>query len=223
MKRAFFPSLGVCVFCAAHAAGQISYTDQWRDIEAGAANGVTYEWIWATDFEPFSAAVDMYNSSPDGSFASGRAMTQNSRLDPDRITFTGATSAGYGEVTAGHSWAAYGRSQVNASFSLAEPSNFEANIRTTSLGSTTFDIFLMRTGGATIFSGQGFFSGMLQPGDYTFRAFIRADGFPYIDPDSGYEIWYGSHATIDAWLVIPTPGTAMLALVGVALSLRRRR
>ena len=223
MNRCAF-SAWTIMFAAAHACAQITYTDQWRDIEAGAANGVTYEWIWATDFAPFSASVNMYNSNPDGSFASGRAMSQQSRLEPDRITFTGETRAGFGEVTAGHTWAAYGRSQVNATFTIDAPTNFQTNIITTSVGVAAFDIFLRRADGTDVFSGPGVFAGNLQPGQYTFRAFVRADGFPFIDPDSGFEIWYGSHATIDAQLIIPSPGTLVLigGAVGALMPRRRR-
>lgn len=212
------------LLCAAHASAQITYTDQWRDIEAGSGNGATYEYIWATDFGPFSASVNMYSENPDGSFASGRAMSQDSRLDPDRISFTGAVRGGAGETTAGFTWPAYGRSQVNASFTLAAPSAFEASILTTASGTTTIDIFLARVGGPNIFTGPGVFSGQLEAGDYSFRAFIRADGIRTFDPDSGAEVWFGSRASINALLVIPSPGAMGLASAGLlALSARRHR
>lgn len=214
---------GASLFIANAAAADIQYTDQWRDVEAHSTFMASWEWIWATDFGPFSALVDHYSANPDGSWASGRYMSHSSRLDADRILFTGETRAGLGELSAGHSFGVIARSQVNATLTLAEATNYSASFVTTSVGNTVFDISLTRVGGATIFSGSGSHSGLLEPGEYTFRAFISAEGVRTIDPDSGHEVWYGSTAVIDAVLVIPAPGVSLILLAGGRVLLSRRR
>lgn len=193
----------------------VTYVSQWRDVEASDPNA-GYDWVWATDFAPFSAHII-------GSGADFR-LDHESRIDPTRITFDGSARGAGGSRSGGFWFQVLARSQIDIEFTVDEPTPFNALITASGSANWSLDAFLESSpAGTTYFSGAGAFDGVLQPGSYRYFVRVRGQGTLAFDPDSGAELSIPGIGNVQAVLNIPGSPTAALLLSGLLPQCARRR
>ncbi|MBL8747492.1 MAG: hypothetical protein JNK58_14195 [Phycisphaerae bacterium] len=193
----------------------VTYVSQYRAVEAH-ERLATYDWVWAPDFDPFSAHIT--------GIAADFFLGHDSRLDPTEVRFTGEVRGVGGSHTGGTWNMITSQTVVDVEFDLDVATPFDAAISATGTNLWNLESRLETSpAGVPIFSGQGVFTGMLDPGRYRFLAVLDATGLHGFDPDSGAEFALPSTAQIDATLRLPSPGGAVVStLVLLGMSRRRR-